>query len=101
MRDGKLSRLVATPNVSDQRHNVDGTVRSLDALNANTTHVHITIDGEPARVTYDGSDPTAANGHLWERGKSDTLTKVLASTMKWRRQTGAGTGTLQATEMTF
>jgi hypothetical protein len=85
----------------DQALSVVGAAQSLAALNAQTTHVLITVDGEPVRVTFDGSAPTATNGHYWPAGKEEVLTKELAALMRVIRQTAAGTANVHASELTF
>jgi hypothetical protein len=43
-----------------------------DAASANT--VDVFVEGQPIRVRFDGSDPTATDGHLVGAGQSFTVT---------------------------
>lgn len=63
-----------------------------------TTHVYVTVGAQPVRVTFDGSTPTASNGHYWTAGKDMVLSRNLATAAKFIRQ-GASDSDIHATPL--
>lgn len=51
-------------------------------LNASTTHVMVQFNGANARVTFDGSTPTATKGFLYTDGGTGYWTRQMASKAK-------------------
>lgn len=51
-------------------------------LNANTSHVLLQFNGANARVTFDGSDPSAAKGFIYPDGATAYLTRSMALAAK-------------------
>lgn len=62
------------------------------------THVYVTVGAQPVRVTFDGSDPTASNGHYWPAGREAVLNRSLATAAKFIRQ-GASDSDIHATPL--
>jgi hypothetical protein len=65
-----------------------------------TTHYLISVQTNPVMVTFDGSDPTASNGHLYAAGYGDFWTKQMAIKARWIRQ-GASDAAVQATPFCY
>jgi hypothetical protein len=81
MNNSLIVNLYPTPSgEADERLAVSSTAVSLTgAWTANKTkYVLIDIQGADVMVTFDGSDPTASNGHLY---------KKLADPFFWHRDT--------------
>ena len=100
MRNMDLIDLVPTVDVVDQGFAVSDSIVALGALDTLTRYVRVSIDTQPVRVTFDGSDPAAANGHLLAAGFSQTWSKVMADAAQFIRS-GGDDGYLHATELTF
>lgn len=64
---------VPTPGESDQRLTVSSTAVSFASTfyNENTKFVFVDVQGADVMVTFDGSTPTASNGHLFKSGYMD------------------------------
>jgi hypothetical protein len=52
------------------------------SLNANTSHVLMQFNGANARVTFDGSNPTASKGFIYPDGSTAYLTRSMAAAAK-------------------
>ncbi len=92
--------LIPTPAVNDQSLTVDATAGGvqLSALNAATQYVFWTSDTADCRVTFDGSSPTASNGHYIPEGSSGIWSADLAADAKFIR-TGTVSAVITATQM--
>lgn len=97
MYRGTLGNLSPTPDTLDAGYTVTNSADSLSALDDKTTHVLVSVDTQSIRVTFDGSDPSQTNGHLWATGYEAVLTKHMAGVMKFF-YTGTN-GYLHATEL--
>ena len=74
------------PNANDQALTVDDTVRQFAALHADTDYVVLDIQDNNVRATFDGSAPTASNGHLLVKEQGlITLSANVAKAMKMIR----------------
>ena len=74
------------PNANDQALTVDDKVRQFAALHADTDYVVLDIQDNNARATFDGSAPTASNGHLLVKEQGlITLSANVAKAMKMIR----------------
>lgn len=64
---------VPTPGETDQRLAVSNTAVNFASTfyNENTKFVFIDVQGADIMVTFDGSTPTASNGHLLKDGYND------------------------------
>lgn len=85
---------------ADQALAVDDTAGGVQfaAFHADTTEVFWDCQVAQCRVTFDGSAPTASNGHLIEPGDSGVWTKALAAAAKFIR-TGATSGLIHASQL--
>ena len=85
---------------ADQALTVDATVGGVQfaAFHADTTHVFWTCETAQCRVTFDGTAPTATNGHVIDPGDSGTWRKELAVAAKWIR-TGATSAAIAASQL--
>lgn len=86
--------------ITDQALAVTDTAKDLiaTALNPATTHVEWTLDAADVRMTFDGSAPTATNGHLFVNGTSRVWHRKRAEACKVIR--GAATnGYIHITEL--
>ena len=83
------TKTLAGVAVADQTLTVDGTAADMLAtsLNSLTTHVFWTADGDTARFTLDGTNPTSTVGHLVADGESGIWKKEMAEEAKWIRVT--------------
>ena len=75
--------------VADQTLTVDNTAAAMLAtsLHALTTHVFWTADGDTARFTLDGTNPTSTVGHFVADGESGIWKREMAEAAKWIRVT--------------
>jgi hypothetical protein len=76
------------PNANDQALTVDATVGGVQfaALHTDTDYVVLDIQDNNARATFDGSAPTASNGHLLVKEQGlITLSANVAKAMKMIR----------------
>lgn len=74
------------PNANDQALTVDDTVRQFAALHIDTDYVVLDIQDNNVRATFDGSAPTASNGHLLVKEQGlITLSANVAKAMKMIR----------------
>lgn len=94
-----LSLFCPTPGVADQRLTVAGTVVTLSAFSTASTAVFVDFQDATVMVTFDGSDPSATNGHRFEPGSSATWTVRTAVAARFIRQ-GASSGVVHASELT-
>ncbi|MDB4312098.1 hypothetical protein N9937_01580 [bacterium] len=69
---------------------------SLAELPANCTHVFMSVDTQPVRMTMDGTTPTATVGHLMVPGEKWSMKRSQAASLKFIRSGGAD-GFVQAT----
>lgn len=85
---------------ADQALTVDATAGGVQfaAFHADTTEVFWDCQAAQCRVTFDGSAPTAANGHLLQPGDSGVWSKALAAAAKFIR-TGATSGLIHASQL--
>ncbi len=72
----------------DQRLTVDNTVRQFDPFHSETAAIYWTAEAAECRVTFDGSDPTATNGHVIAAGSSGTWSVAAATAARFIRTTG-------------
>lgn len=88
--DGNLIIGNSAPNSAgaDQRLTVANSECQFDAFHADTTTIYWTSEEAPCRVTFDGSTPTASNGHLIATGSSGTWSVATAAAAKFIRTTG-------------
>jgi len=92
--------LVPTPNVSMQQKAVDGAT-TLDALNASTCAVKITVATAAIRVTFDGTTPVGGTtGHYYAANANDVWSKGMAAAAKMIKD-GGSAGEISATELTI
>jgi len=59
----------------------------MSALGSNTTHALVTIEDADVRVRFDGTDPTASEGHLLQAPFAALWSKALAEAAKFIRAT--------------
>ena len=92
--------LAPTPNVAMQQKDVDGETQ-LDALNAQTCAVKITVATAAIRVTFDGTTPVGGTtGHYYAANTSDIWSKQMAAAAKMIKD-GGSAGAVSATELTM
>lgn len=72
----------------------------VDALNEQTLVVYWTLTGANARVTFDGSDPTASNGHQYVNGATGEWHPIRAQAAKIIREAGTD-AVFHVTEMNY
>jgi DNA-binding beta-propeller fold protein YncE len=94
-----VSELVPTAGVLMQNVTVGATPVVIGPLDPKTTGVFVSVDGGAVLVTFDGTVPEAANGHLFPEGASDVWSRDLARNARLLRA-GATDGKLRLTEMT-
>jgi len=70
------------------------------ALNENTQVVYWTLTGANARVTFDGSAPTASNGHQYANGASGEWSPIRAQAARIIREAGTD-AVFHITEMNY
>jgi hypothetical protein len=58
------------------------------ALNVQTQGIYWTVTGANARVTFDGSTPTATNGHQIANGEEGIWSPILAASARIIRENG-------------
>lgn len=93
------SNLVPNSTQADQALTVDATAGGVQfaAFHADTTHVILDVQTAQVRVTFDGSAPTATDGHILEAGDWGTWSKALAVAAKFIR-TGATSATIHCSQ---
>ena len=93
--------LVPTPGATDERLAVSSTAVALASAswNANTRAVMIDVQTDNVMVTFDGSTPTATNGHDLIAGEKYTFHREMARVAQFIRKTGDAV--VHATELTF
>jgi hypothetical protein len=64
------------------------------ALNPNTSHIYWTLDGADVRLTIDGSNPTASDGHVFKGGNSGIWSAGWAKNAKVIAVSGTGVFTI-------
>jgi hypothetical protein len=84
-----LHTLIPNEGAPDQALTVDNTVGGVQfaAFDDGTTHVEWDNQEAQCRVTFDGSAPTATNGHLIEIGATDVWSVAKAAAAKFVRTT--------------
>lgn len=70
------------------------------ALSEQTTVVYWTLTGANARVTFDGSDPTASNGHQYVNGATQEWSPIRAQAARIIREAGTD-AVFHITEMNY
>lgn len=95
-----LALAISNGAEADQALTVDATVGGvqLAALHADTTQVMWDCQVAPLRVTFDGSAPTSANGHLIMPGDCGVWSKALAAAAKFIRS-GATSAVLHVSQL--
>lgn len=97
-----LAALMLEPNgtQADQRLTVDATLGGVQfaAFHADTTHVFWSCEDAQCRVTFDGSAPTATNGHIINVFDSGVWTVALATAARFIR-TGGTSAIIHASQM--
>lgn len=73
--------------ISDQRLTVSSSAVDMLATAASefSTHVFFDIQDNDVMATFDGSDPSVSNGHLFTAGQSGTWCIRTANTVKFIR----------------
>lgn len=101
MTDYSISNVYPTASGSDELLAVSTSAVALTTTGWKdaTTHVLLTVGAQPIRVTFDGSAPTASNGHYWPSGKEALVTKATAKAARFIRA-GASDSDVHATEFT-
>lgn len=88
------------PNGTDTRTTVSTSIIEPSTImgtpDDETTHFLVNVQSQPVMVTFDGSDPTASNGHLFSSGYQDFWPKQMLAKARWIRQ-GASDGTVHVT----
>jgi len=74
---------------SQQKLTVSDSVVQLSGTSAACVLVYVTVEGQAARITFDGSDPTGTTGHLYAAGTSEVWTKKQAAAAKFIRDGGS------------
>jgi hypothetical protein len=81
-----LSTLCAYAGGTDELLAVSSSAVALATTFAGeATAVYVTVGANPIRVTFDGSTPTASDGHYWPAGKEAVLNLSLAKAAKFIR----------------
>lgn len=85
------AKIVNTPSQAIPQSATSHTQRTISSaaadvvnwtLNDNTSHVMVQFNGANARVTFDGSAPTASKGFLYTDGGTGYWTRQMASKAK-------------------
>ena len=84
------ARIVNTPSQAIPQNStthtqvtIGGTAAAIcSSLNAGTTHVFVQFTGANARVTFDGTNPTATKGFVYPNGASAYWTRQMAIAAK-------------------
>ena len=85
------AKIVNTPSQAVPQDSTAHTQRTVSSaavsvvnwtLNDNTTHVMVQFNGASARVTFDGTTPTATKGFLYTDGGTGYWTRQMASKAK-------------------
>jgi hypothetical protein len=84
------NNLVPVLGAADQALAVSDTVVGLAALHAHCTHVEFTVQGNPIRVRWDGTNPTSSVGHLLPVGATGTWRMEKAVAARFIRESGDG-----------
>lgn len=104
LRTQKISNLeqelVPNAGQAGQTITVDATSggKQIAALHRSTTHVMISIDAQPVRVTFSGTAPTDTTGIYLPAGTRTIWSKALALAAKFIRATGTS-GTLAVEQL--
>jgi hypothetical protein len=94
-----LSTLGVASGAADELLAVSTTaVPLVGPFTGKTTHVLVSVGPQPVRVTFDGSAPTASNGHYWPAGQQAVLNRSLATAARFIRQ-GATDSDIHATPL--
>lgn len=72
--------------------------KQIAGLHPDTTHVMISIDAQPVRVTFDGTAPTDTTGVYLAAGTLKIWSRALAIAAKFIRATGTS-GTLAVEQL--
>lgn len=96
-----LLYLVPTVGATDERLAVSSTAVALasGSWSANTRVVMIDVQTYNVMVTFDGSTPTASNGHDLIAGEKYTFHREMAKAAKFIRKTSDAV--VHATELTY
>ena len=95
-----IEALAPTQGVAMQQKAVDG-VTTLDALNAGTVAVKVTVATAAIRVTFDGTAPVGGTtGHYYAANTSDIWSKQMAAAAKMIKD-GGSAGAVSVTELTM
>lgn len=92
------SNLQFNAATADQDIDVADTAVSITNLNANTTHVMVSIDTANVRLKF-GADPTSSTGHQLTPGWGATWKRETALAARFIRE-GGTTGKLRVSEFT-
>jgi len=90
--------LVPNPNQPGRMVTVDNTAAGVQigAIHEDTSHVMISIDAQPVRVTFDGTAPTDTSGIYLAANTRVIWSRALALAAKFIRATGSnGTMAMQ------
>lgn len=78
---------------------ISTTALGIGELHADTRYILLTVNTETVRVTFDGNDPTATDGHLLSAGDERKYSREAALALKMIR--GGGTdANVAVTELT-
>lgn len=96
------SSLVPVSGVTDRAETAGAAASAFlgSALNDGTLVVYWTLTGANARVTFDGSDPTASNGHQYVNGATGEWHPIRAQSARMIREAGTD-AVFHITEMTY
>lgn len=91
------------PNGTDTRTSVSTTIIEPASVvgtpDDETSHFLIGVQLNDVMVTFDGSDPSATNGHRYASGYQEFWTKQMAFKARWIRQ--SADAAVQATPFCF
>lgn len=83
--------------VADQRLTVSSSVVTLSAFADTTNMIVLDVQNADVMVTFDGSDPSATNGHRLYSGSHFTWSRATATAARFIRQ-GSTDAAIQASE---
>ena len=83
--------------VADQRLTVSSAVVTFSAFADTTNLIVLDVQNADVMVTFDGSDPSATNGHRLYGGTHYTWSRATAAAARFIRQ-GSTDGVIQASE---
>lgn len=85
MNAERIAYLSPAPGTTDQRLAVSSAVVTLAALGGSATHGYVDIQTASVMVTFDGSDPSASNGHQFDAGDSGMWNKATIAAARFIR----------------